>query len=61
MKTLISSVANKDKTAVVIATHNENSILQGLSFIREQNVELNSGRLYFAQLYGMYELSWNSI
>jgi ABC-type ATPase involved in cell division len=54
MKTLISSIANKNKTAVVIATHNENSILQGLSFIREQNVELNTGRLYFAQLYGMY-------
>jgi proline dehydrogenase len=54
IKMLISAISEgTNKVAAVIATHNENSILEGVSLIKQRNFKMNDGRIYFAQLYGM--------
>jgi proline dehydrogenase len=49
-------IEHLDHSALVVATHNQNSVLHTLKLMAERDVPLAGGRVEFAQLLGMSDL-----
>lgn len=46
-------IANIERVATIVATHNENSNLYATSLLQEKGLPLNHPHIHFSQLYGM--------
>lgn len=53
MKTTMERVVVPDHGALLIASHNEESIQRGVSLIQDHGLAANDPRVYFGQLYAM--------